>query len=113
LDKISKIHWSSEGKNRLIWVGKDEQEYTIKSGYSVLNEEDSMQSIEEFQLLWSLKVPPSALVYAWRILLDRLPIRANLGRRGVLLGTVCCPLCQVEDETAQHLISSCKVSHRV
>jgi len=24
LDKISKIHWSSEGKDRLIWIGKDE-----------------------------------------------------------------------------------------
>ena len=40
LDKISKIHWSSEDKDRLILVGKDEQEYTVKSGYSVLNEED-------------------------------------------------------------------------
>ena len=52
-----------------------------------------MQSIEVFQLLWSLKVPPSTLVCAWRILLDRLPTRANLGRRGVLLRTVCYPLC--------------------
>jgi len=44
---------------------------------------------------------------------DRLPTRANLGRRGVILGTVCCPLYQDGDETAQHLISSCKVFQRV
>ena len=64
LDKISKIHWNLEGKDRLIWVGKNEQEYTIKFGYSVLNKEDAIHSYEVFQLLWSLKIPPSALVCA-------------------------------------------------
>ena len=29
LDKISKIQWNSEGKDRLTWIGKDEQEYTV------------------------------------------------------------------------------------
>jgi len=64
LDKISKIQWNSEGKDRLIWVGKDEQEYTVKLGYGVLSKEDTMQSFEVFQLLWSLKIPPSAVVCA-------------------------------------------------
>ena len=113
LDKISKILWNLEGKDRLTWVGKDEQEYTVKFGYSVLSKEDAMQYFEVFQLLWSLKIPSSALVCAWRFFLDRLPTRVNLGRRGVQLRSVCCPLYQEGDETSQHLISSCKVSQKV
>ena len=53
VDKISKINWNLEGKDRLIWVGKDEKEYTVKFEYSVLNKEDAMQSYEVFHLLWS------------------------------------------------------------
>jgi len=113
LDKISKIHWNSEGKDKLIWVGNDEQEYTVKSGYIVLNREDSMQSYEVFQLLWSLKIPPSTIVCEWRILLDRLPTRVNLGRRRVQLRYVCCPLCQGGDKTTQHLRNSCRVTQKV
>ena len=29
------------------------------------------------------------------------------------LGNACCPFCRDGDETFQHLISSCKVSHKV
>jgi len=64
LDKISKIQWNSEGKDRLTWVGKDEQKYTVKLGCSVLSKEDAMQSFKVFQLLWSLKIPPSTVVCA-------------------------------------------------
>jgi len=110
LGMISKVQWNLEGKDRLIWVGNDDQDYTVKSGYMVLNKEDSMQSDEVFQLLWSLKIPPSTIVCAWRILLDRLPTRANLGRRGVQLGNACCPLCHEGVEPTQHLFSSCKVT---
>jgi len=82
-------------------------------GYSVLNKEDTMQSYEVFQLLRSIKIPYSVLVCVWRIFLDRLPTRVNLGRRGVQLRSACCSLCQDGDETSQHLISSCKVSPKV
>jgi len=113
LDKISKVQWNMDGKDWLIWVGNDEQAYTVKSGYSVLNKEDLMQSCEMFQLLWSLKIPPSVIVCAWRILLDKLLTMKNLGRRGVQLGNVSCPICQEGVETTQHLISSCKVAQKV
>jgi len=76
-----------------MWVGKDQQEYYVKSGYSVLNKEDLTQDSGIFQLLWSLKVAPSATVCAWRILLDRLPTRANLAKRGIQIGNEWCPMC--------------------
>jgi len=94
-------------------VEEDLQEYTVKSGYSILNCEDLMQISETFQVLWSLKVVPSALVCAWRLLLDRLPTRSNLARRGVQLESVQCPLCQEHVETAKHLFNTCSVARQV
>jgi len=110
---ISNFKWEARGQDRLVWVKKDLQEYTVKSGYSILNCEDLMQISETFQVLWSLKVAPSALVCAWRLLLDRLPTRSNLARRGVQLESVQCPLCQEHVETAKHLFNTCRVARQV
>jgi len=113
LGLICSGQWNREGQNRLKWIGDDQQVYTAKSGYSILNMEDQMSSLEYFQLLWSLKITPSALVWAWRILWDRLPTRVNLVRRGVLLGCTLCPMCRERLENAQHLFCTCKVAQKV
>jgi len=64
LETISKVQWSLEGTDRLKWVGNDQQEYSIKFGFSVLNKEELMQDSGIFQLLWSLKIAPSAILCA-------------------------------------------------
>ena len=40
LGLISSVQWNKEGKNRLKWTWDDQQVYTTKSGYSILNMED-------------------------------------------------------------------------
>jgi len=40
LGLISSVQWNREGQNRLKWIGDDQQVYTAKSGYSILNMED-------------------------------------------------------------------------
>jgi len=72
-----------------------------------------MLSVGSFQLLWSLKTVPSALMCIWRIIWDRLPTRANLVRRGVQLGCALCPLCREDVESVQHLFCTCKVTQKV
>ena len=64
-------------------------------------------------MLWSLNIVPSAAVCASRLLLDRLPTRTNLIRRGVQIGNALCPLCQKGVETTQHLFTTCKVTQKV
>jgi len=63
-----------------------------------------MSSLESFQFLWILKIVPSALVCAWRILWDRLQTRDNLVRKGVPMGYILCPLCREYLKNAQHLL---------
>jgi len=113
LTTISKVHWGTEGQNRKVWAEDDQEVYTVKSGYKVLNKEDQMQTSKVFKLLWNLKIAPSALVHAWRLLLDKLPTRINLVKRGMQLMNMLCPLCQEGVKTSQHLFGTCKVAQKV
>jgi len=113
LDMVSRVHWSIEGQDGLLWEGNNQKAYTVKFGYSVLNREDLMHTPEVFRLLWGLKIAPSAIICAWRLLFDRLPTRVNLARREIQVGNMCCPLCSGDIETAQHLFSTCRVAQNI
>ena len=109
LATISKVRWCRKGQDRKVWVGDDQQVCSVKSGSMVLNKEDQMQTSKVFKLLWNIKIAPSALVHAWRLLLDRLPTRVNLVKRDMQLTNMLCLLCQEGEETSQHWFRICKV----
>ena len=95
-------------------MGKGNQQvYSVKSGYMVLNKEDQMQTSKAFKLLWNIKISPSVLVHTWRLLLDRLPTKVNLVKRDMQLTNMLCPLYQEGEETSQHLFGTCKVAQKV
>jgi len=110
---ISKVRLCREGQDRKMWVGDDQKVYSVKSGYMVLNKEDQIQISKVFKLLWDIKIAQSALVHAWRLLLDKLPTRVNLVKRDMHLTNMLCPLCQEGEETSQHLFGTCKVAQKV
>jgi hypothetical protein len=58
--------------------------------------------------LWHRQVPLKVSIFAWRLLQDRLPVRANLVARGILSPDLhfCVTDCG-GIETAQHLFLSC------
>jgi len=103
---MSNVKWDVRREDRLVWVDKDYQDYTVKSGYSILNSESLLQTSEIFKLVWSLNVASSVLVGAWRLLLDKMATRSNLARRGVQLRNLKCPLCQEGVEIAIHLFNT-------
>ena len=61
--------------------------------------------------IWKLKIPSKSLVFAWRLIRDRLPTRMNLRRRQVVINEVQCPFCGDVEEEAAHLFFSCKRSY--
>ena len=56
-----------------------------------------------------------AKIFGWRVLLDKLPFRINLDRRGVMVSSNLCPLCNKDKdvETLQHLLITCEVAQRL
>ncbi|KHN41603.1 hypothetical protein glysoja_038341, partial [Glycine soja] len=58
--------------------------------------------------IWKLKIPSKSLVFAWRLIRDRLPTRMNLRRQQVVINEVQCPFCGDVEEEAAHLFFSYK-----
>ncbi|KHN12835.1 hypothetical protein glysoja_045641, partial [Glycine soja] len=62
---------------------------------------------ECFEKLWRIRIPARFVVFAWRLIRDRLPTRQNLQRRQIQLKDTICPLCRTQEEDASHLFFHC------
>jgi len=58
-------------------------------------------------------VSGTSKIFGLRTLLDRLPSRVSLERRGVGMRSNLCPLSTKEVETIQHLLITCEVTQRL
>jgi len=94
-------------------MGKDMKVYTTQSGYMALLEEDVNIHFEGCGEVWDLNIHGSGKVFGWQVLMDRIPSRVNLARRGINIQCNLCPLCMKEEETIQYLLMYCEVSQRV
>lgn len=102
----------------MVWKHKGSGEYTVKSGYRVLNTkylQDTiyMSSIDEdykdfYRVLWSLNILGKIKIHIWRLVNNLVPHFDNLARR-TLRVKVSCPLCKAELEDSDHLLWSCGV----
>ncbi|GAU37863.1 hypothetical protein TSUD_22790 [Trifolium subterraneum] len=57
------------------------------------------------KLVWHSRVPLKVSIFAWRLLHDRLPTKANLVTRGIL--SPAAHFCVSAIESAHHLFISC------
>ena len=96
------------------WFWKDEEgKYTVKSGYSKIQNFPSGKNSNLYRMLWTVKVAPSAQFLAWRVIMNKVPKRINLRRRGVQLTDVSCVFCGLEEETNTHLFFTCNVIKKI
>ncbi|KAH1243657.1 putative ribonuclease H protein [Glycine max] len=90
------------------WLGDPTGQYSAHTAYSMLGEGLEAGTLDEcYSKLWSIKVPSKVIVFAWRLLRDRLPTRLNLQRRQVQLTDISCPFCIIKEEDAAHLFLHC------
>ena len=109
---ISRIPLYKEAKDVQEWGYEDPRLFSVKSAYDLLANYASGHN-DLFTCLWKVKTLPNVLTTAWRVLLDRVPTRLCLSRRGVALDSTLCGMCQAADESSQHLFLECKHSQSV
>jgi len=85
----------------------------VKSACDCLGNYDTWQVNGIFYQLWHVKAFPNVLTTAWRILLDKMPTRSCLSKRGELVTHTGCEMCKATEETTQHLFFDCVVAQRV
>ena len=99
--------------DRWVWKAGGLQTFSVSSAYSLLRRDGEVVFSPTYSKLWSCKAVPSALVTAWRVLENKIATRANLERRGVLVGNPLCCLCGKEEESYRHLFFDCRFAWRV
>jgi hypothetical protein len=58
---------------------------------------------------WNNLVPSKVSTFAWKAVLDRIPTKTNLRRRGVMgVDDTTCVLCREGEETTNHILFHCK-----
>ncbi|GKA04369.1 RNA-directed DNA polymerase, eukaryota, reverse transcriptase zinc-binding domain protein [Tanacetum coccineum] len=59
---------------------------------------------------WNPCIPIKVNVFLWRLLLNKLPSRVNLDRKGIDVVSILCPICQEDVETANHIFFTCEMA---
>ncbi|XP_058742639.1 uncharacterized protein LOC131615166 [Vicia villosa] len=76
----------------IIWPFDKSKRYSVKSFYNILNLSIRGVELEEHRkmglgFIWGATVPSKLKFFGWRLLLDRLPTRKLLRRRGIITTT--------------------------
>ncbi|XP_028201834.1 uncharacterized protein LOC114386020 [Glycine soja] len=109
LGELSQQQIQPNREDRWSWKHDQSGYYLTKSGYDLIWEAQMGANHNlDFVDIWKLKIPSKSLVFAWRLIRDRLPTRMNLRRRKVVINEVQCPFCGDVEEEAAHLFFSCK-----
>jgi len=90
------------------WLPDTAEGYSVRGAYDLLTNGDDTHFGLPLELVWHKHVPLKVSVFAWRLLRDRLPTKANLAIRGVISveDSLCVAGCG-HVETADHLFLSC------
>ncbi|XP_039686055.1 uncharacterized protein [Medicago truncatula] len=92
----------------LEWLPDTAEGYSVSGAYDLLTNGDDSQMGLPFELVWHPQVPLKVSVFAWQVIRDRLPTKANLTIRGVVpADDILCVSGCGHVETAGHLFLSC------
>ncbi|KAJ0589501.1 putative reverse transcriptase zinc-binding domain-containing protein [Helianthus annuus] len=107
---ISGIRITSE-KDKWRWSSVSDRIFTVKAIKKLLKED--LQLDTSFVLDWCNWIPAKINIHAWRMEMDRVPTAKALMKRNIDIGDPACPLCNSEEETADHVFMACFVASAV
>jgi hypothetical protein len=107
--------------DKWVWSFEMDEIFSVSSCYRFLTDRAAtLVDIPEvqrwvFQTVWKSPTPLKVTAFSWQALLDRIPSKANLLRRGVVreVEDTGCRLCGGGVETSIHLLLHCNVASAV
>ncbi|GAU30108.1 hypothetical protein TSUD_295890 [Trifolium subterraneum] len=104
------ISLQEHSSDRWLWQPDLDCGYTVRGAYQLLTAQTEVPLHAASGLIWHPQVPLKVSIFAWRLLRDRLPTKANLTSRGIILveDSHCISGCGAV-ESAQHVFISCNM----
>jgi mannosylglycoprotein endo-beta-mannosidase len=113
---LTRVNLKDE-EDRWHWRSGRGEGFSVKSTYVYLdnlllpNIPKSPVEAFAFKFIWKCGVPSKVSALAWQLILNRIPTRDNLRRRGVIRAQDSfCPFCSLEEESSCHLFLHCRFS---
>ena len=93
------------GNDDWIWKADANGEFSVNKARSLMF--NCHRQITDIHMKWKGWVPLKCKIMVWRAMLNRMPTKVELCKRGVTLPSDLCNLCDLELETTNHLFTGC------
>ena len=95
-------------EDRWLWTLETSHAFSVRSLYNFLTLQPPAEQPDDASSIWHKDVPLKVVLFAWRLIRDRLPTKDNLLRRGVIHfdSRLCVAGCGTI-ETSYHLFLHC------
>jgi hypothetical protein len=107
-------------EDRWVWNPDIDGGFSVKSLYVFLERgllpqnTLSQSALFAFKYIWRPVVPSKVSALAWQLMLDKIPTRENLYKRGIIhIDDALCPLCNGAVESVRHLFLHCPFASAV
>nr|GEV03225.1 RNA-directed DNA polymerase, eukaryota [Tanacetum cinerariifolium] len=101
----------SNMEDRWIWDMNGDGVFRVKDVLILLDE--VFLSNDATPTRWIKSILIKVNVFAWKVSIDRLSTHSNLSRRGVVVPSLSCPICNLIHEDTAHLVFSCGLASEV
>ncbi|GKV33858.1 hypothetical protein SLEP1_g42308 [Rubroshorea leprosula] len=98
--------------DKWLWTHNNDGNYSTKSAYSMLiKDHDGLNAASTFKRVWNPILPNKITAFNWQVLLNRIPTKLNLLKRGCAKGweDSKCVMCEAEEEDSDHLLLKCSL----
>ncbi|GKV05284.1 hypothetical protein SLEP1_g17314 [Rubroshorea leprosula] len=102
--------------DKWLWTHNNDGKYSTKSAYSMLiKDHDGLNEASTFKRVWNPILPNKIAAFNWQVLLNRIPTKLNLLKRGCAKGWAKgwedskCVMCEAEGEDSDHLFLKCRL----
>ena len=106
---LSKLQFHS-GADRLLWKGS-RADYSVKKATQIMSH---VSASVPWSFVWKIKIPQKIKLFLWKLHLNVLPTKSFILNRGVSVVTgIQCTLCDLMEETVNHLFVECSSAKRI
>ncbi|XP_058783901.1 uncharacterized protein LOC131658647 [Vicia villosa] len=109
-----------QAEDEFKWADDTEEDFTVKLCAHTIRKRDTENMVgnserKMLNFMWDIKAPSKVKIFAWRLILDRLPTRDQLKKRRILDNDrdCCLVLCSGEEESSKHLFESCPITRKI
>ncbi|XP_058774290.1 uncharacterized protein LOC131648556 [Vicia villosa] len=108
------VQLTTNGDDDVVWPFDVSKCYTVRSGYQLLLQQQQEGELDSgrrqgLEYIWAAQVPSKLKIFCWRVILDRLPTRNQLIRRGIIANNheAMCVFCGLYVEEPDHIFNFC------